>query len=268
MNLEKVYQHFIRFSMLEQGLRSEEAVLEDETGGTLRESLTVWSQPANREVLKRYAKYAKGFSLAPLNQQTERVLPSLKEVFSAEEEMKRRGRSGNFKQFLKLAGIKGLSMAEMIQHEDVFTNTVMPRKYPYPFHDLQEFQHFVGKLKLLVQEIGIRCSDIRIQGSSLRKLQPKDLDIGIIVPTQEYNRIVEIVRPKVQNRGGVTTTFEQYTRSRTLGIFFLGMINPRKPDVKASLKACLGDLGIDPQVTIIEAGSRLDSKLFLSVGPA
>jgi hypothetical protein len=195
-------------------------------------------------------------------------LPSLKEVFSAEEKMERRNSSGNFKQFLKLAGIKGLSMAEMLQHEEVFTNTVMPRLYPHPFQDLQEFQQFVEKLKLLVQAIGIRCSDIRIQGSSLRKQQPNDLDIGIIVPTEEYDRIVEIVRPKVQNRGRVTTTFEQYARSRTLGIFFLGMINESKPDVKVNLKACLGGLEIDPQMTIIEAGSRLDSKLFLSVGSA
>lgn len=263
MNLIDLYEDFIAFTMVEMQVMSEEEVLTEESVGTLRESLTAWSQPANRKKLKEYAAYGHGMKLSK-----DKQLIPLKHILEMEDTLKERGREGNLQNFLKVGGIKGLKKEELLQHEKTYSEDVLVRKYPFPFPNQDSFNYFAKGLAGVIRNAGINAMDIRIQGSSLRKPDPKDIDIGIMVTKEEYERIIGIVGPKVENRGNVTKTFKQYTGARNLGIYFLGMISDTT--VKEDLKGLFRTAGCDAektdvQATVIEAGSRLDSSLYMSL---
>lgn len=215
MNLIDLYEDFIAFTMVEMQVMSEEEVLHEESVGTLRESLTVWSQPANRKKLKEYAAYGHGMKLAK-----EKQLIPLKHILEMEDVLKERGRGENLQNFLKVGGIKGLKKEELLQHEKTYSEEVLVRRYPYPFPNQDSFNHFAKGLAGVVKNAGINAMDIRIQGSSLRKPNPKDIDIGIMVTNEEYERIIEIIGPKVENRGNITKTLKQYIAARNLGSSF------------------------------------------------
>jgi hypothetical protein len=76
--------------------------------------------------------------------------------------------------------------------KDQMTNwatIIKPRKFPYKFNSLGEFNNFKDDIENLLEDFHIPTNDIRIQGSSLRTAVARDVDIAIFVDENQLNTI-------------------------------------------------------------------------------
>ena len=92
--------------------------------------------------------------------------------------------------FVKTGNIKEIKSVELLKQMDNYINIVLKRGYPFGFRNLKEFEQFCDILKSELSSIGLSTNDIRIQGSSLRKLKPKDLDLAVFIDDSNFNNLL------------------------------------------------------------------------------
>lgn len=92
--------------------------------------------------------------------------------------------------FVKTGNIKEIKSVELLKQMDNYINIVLQRGYPFGFRNLKEFEQFCDILKSELSSIGLSTNDIRIQGSSLRKLKPKDLDLAVFIDDSNFNNLL------------------------------------------------------------------------------
>lgn len=89
--------------------------------------------------------------------------------------------------FVKTGNIKEIKTVELLQQMDNYIKIVLKRGYPFGFNSLKDFERFCTILKDELSSIGLSIEDIRVQGSSLRKIKPKDLDLAVFINDVDFN---------------------------------------------------------------------------------
>jgi hypothetical protein len=103
---------------------------------------------------------------------------------------------------------------ELIHQMDNYVNVVSKRGFPFKFNSATDFVNFQTDLKALLVKNGTSINDIRIQGSSLRSPNAKDVDIAVFVDDAEFKDIVNQAR-----KGLVSRVKTPETRDKFVGEF-------------------------------------------------
>lgn len=101
---------------------------------------------------------------------------------------------------------------DLQQQMFAWKNIIEPRGYPFSFSTIQEFNIFKNKLKSIVNEWRLPVADIRVQGSSLRRANAKDVDIAIIIDESQIQQLKNMLfdRAKKLEYKGKVAEFEKY----------------------------------------------------------
>ncbi|WP_334126776.1 hypothetical protein [Empedobacter brevis] len=84
--------------------------------------------------------------------------------------------------FVKTGNIKEIKSVDLLKQMDNYINIVLKRGYPFGFKNLKEFEQFCKEIeKIVISKLEIKTFDVVIQGSSVRNVKPKDIDVGIFV---------------------------------------------------------------------------------------
>ncbi|MCT4638608.1 MAG: hypothetical protein N4A72_12985, partial [Bacteroidales bacterium] len=92
--------------------------------------------------------------------------------------------------FVSCRDAKLINATDLIQQMDNWINVIKKRGYPYKFASKPEFTKFSNELRSGLDDLNISTSDIRIQGSSLRTPDAKDVDLAVIISDIEFNNIL------------------------------------------------------------------------------
>jgi hypothetical protein len=110
----------------------------------------------------------------------------------------------DFEGFIKTGNIKKIKPKDLVEQMENYVNIVLKRGFPFGFNSLEEFTKFGKDLKTSLKSIEIPIDDIRIQGSSLRKKIPKDLDLSVFVDDSKFNSYLkEAFKGKIKLDGKV-----------------------------------------------------------------
>jgi hypothetical protein len=82
---------------------------------------------------------------------------------------------------------KPLTATQVVDQMRHWAETVSKRGFPFRFGELALYQRFSNLLLRLVRQAGLPDDDVRIQGSSLRKPEAGDVDIGIFVAQAAFD---------------------------------------------------------------------------------
>lgn len=97
---------------------------------------------------------------------------------------------------------KAISASELIRQIENYALEVRPRGFPYRFDDREGFQRFQTNLQAGLAQVGLPTSDVRIQGSSLRNPNAKDIDVAIFMNDASFNaKLLEFFAGKVKQQG-------------------------------------------------------------------
>jgi hypothetical protein len=95
---------------------------------------------------------------------------------------------------------KSISPNELVRQMDNYVNIVSKRGFPYKFNSAKDFVSFTIDLKGLLAKSGLPVDDIRIQGSSLRTPDAKDVDIAVFVSEGQFNELSQGMIEGIQRR--------------------------------------------------------------------
>ena len=76
---------------------------------------------------------------------------------------------------------------------------VRTRKFPFKFSSLKSYNKFKDEIRTLMKKAGVPTDDIRVQGSSLRTPNAKDVDLAVFVSQKEFNELVKSIRKRLQD---------------------------------------------------------------------
>ncbi|WP_026904655.1 hypothetical protein [Pedobacter glucosidilyticus] len=93
---------------------------------------------------------------------------------------------------------KQISTENLITQTTTWATVIKPRKYPFKFNNLSEFNQFKNEMTDLIEDFGIPATDVRIQGSSLRTSLSKDVDIAIFIDEKQLGEIKRIIYKKLK----------------------------------------------------------------------
>jgi len=68
---------------------------------------------------------------------------------------------------------------------------VRDRGFPFRFEDIEEFQNFGKDLKTGLKEIDIPIHDVRVQGSSVRTPNAKDVDVVAMLKEENFISVLK-----------------------------------------------------------------------------
>jgi len=108
---------------------------------------------------------------------------------------------------------KRIPAAQLIQETDIWVDVKKVRKYPYKFNSASEYDIFKDDIKLQLNDYGIPNSDVRVQGSSLRRVSPDDVDIAIIIDASQMQDLRNklLVRAR-KDYGTASDKYDKYVK--------------------------------------------------------
>jgi len=121
---------------------------------------------------------------------------TIDEALSLKKHIAANGQDGMLDDYLKLAVLKGLSfevLLGMVSEAKATSN----RGYPAPFTNLDQYHRFKNSITRIARVIGVRFTEIRVQGSAVRKKNPNDIDIGIMVSKAEFTRLTDVIQARL-----------------------------------------------------------------------
>ncbi|WP_143349669.1 hypothetical protein [Elizabethkingia miricola] len=94
--------------------------------------------------------------------------------------------------FIKTGNIKEIRTGELLNQMDNYIKIVLKRGYPFGFKSLKDFEKFYEEIrKIVISKLEIENFEIIIQGSLVRKINPKDIDVGILVSEDVFNKLIK-----------------------------------------------------------------------------
>lgn len=249
-----IYRDWIEWAKVYGGHdKSEAAVLESYTLAGLQGALSAYTTDPWRRYIAMFAAMANAGSVPMEMYQIMR--------FDDIAQVKDPGLALDFS---RLAGIKELGLDDLGTQLNTWKDVVEPRGYPYPFANIGDFNTFKGLIAQLVQTLGLQPSAIRVQGSSLRKPNPGDIDIGVMLNGDEFRRIgVMLSSADTSNRAkGQTKKALEKGKIDPRQLSFLTRIaggNVTRIFELAKAAAQAGGIELDVQVSAILIGSGFDS---------
>jgi predicted nucleotidyltransferase len=200
---------------------------------------------------------------------------SIQETLLLEKHLKKKGQELLLDNYLQLADIKELRFDELMAMV-IKARSTLDRRYPYPFSNIEQFNKFKRSIRRLAGVLQINYTDIRVQGSALRKTDPHDLDIGIMVTQTELDRLKAIfdtrmARLNIQGRGRkqIDRAYQNGKFSpRDLAILGEEVTGQLVRIFELAAIALANSVGsgnaIPVQASVILIGGSLDSKPYMS----
>lgn len=97
---------------------------------------------------------------------------------------------------------KPISANDLMRQMENYALDVRPRGYPYRFNDSESFERFRAGLLDGLQQVGLPTNDVRVQGSSLRNPNAKDIDIAIFMDDASFEqKLTQFFSGKVKRQG-------------------------------------------------------------------
>ncbi len=192
---------------------------------------------------------------------------SIEEALRLKKHLDRLNKSHQFDDLMELAAVKGIDIDELLKMVGISVD-VEKRDYPNPFESKQEFIDFKARVTALVRKWNLPTHDIRIQGSALRKTQPKDVDIAVMVDETTFQNLgrrmiaytdKDTIRKSLEKgikKGKIAASFfDRLPATRTFGQLLYETM-PKKYK-NAEGKKVLA------QLSIIQSGSELDMQPYM-----
>ncbi len=249
--------------MFQDKLKSEAEVLAEESPSTLKETLDAWDRSSNREMLDRTVWLVGG---AVAVERAKEYRLTINDVSMIEAELSKRGLRQQSRDYVTMAAIKNLSLKDVLAMIN-FNEGVEKAGFPPPFKDEKEFIRFQQDVTMLVRDWEIPADDIRVQGSAIRKMDPKDIDLAVIVSPAEFKRLTQRMlagteMDRIKAQIGQTAgkgKIGAYCFDRPHGVESfstrLFAVMPRIEEHK-----------VKPQLSIIQRGSEMDMQPFMPFG--
>ncbi|MEW5755365.1 MAG: hypothetical protein AB1810_03600 [Pseudomonadota bacterium] len=122
---------------------------------------------------------------------------------------------------------KAIPAAELLQQMSNYVNIVSARGFPFRFDSVTDFANFCVDLKQLLIKYGIPAGDVRIQGSSLRTPEAKDVNIAVFIPKETFDTLTEaMIKGLLQHaspheaKALADTVREQIAEGRIQSLYF------------------------------------------------
>ena len=143
---------------------------------------------------------------------------------------------------------KPMTTSELLSQMDNYVNTVGKRGFPYRFDNLEQYTQFKTDLIGGLDNIQLPIDDVRIQGSSLRTPNAKDLDIAIFIDDADFDKLlIESFANKIKLNGEAVNLSDR-THSELVNLAKDIMNNPDGYNSKAKTFAFAIEKGkIRPQ---------------------
>lgn len=111
---------------------------------------------------------------------------------------------------------KPIAAAELMQQMDNYVNIVRARGFPFRFDSVTDFVNFSTDLKALLLKYNLPVDDIRVQGSSLRSPQAKDVDIAVFIDPVRFHELTDAMLKGLRQRAAphVATSMTQEMRKQ------------------------------------------------------
>ncbi|MCD9017600.1 fibronectin type III domain-containing protein [Parachryseolinea silvisoli] len=199
--------------------------------------------------------------------------------------------------FISCRDDKPIAAAELMNQMDNWVNVVSNpnvRGYPYKFLSKDQFEAFSNELKAGLDKIGIPSDNVRIQGSSLRTPDAKDVDMAVLITdadfdqflvkrfskriatkagtgldltgksAQELRQIADDIFTNPGNYNSQAESFSKAMRERKIGAYSNDKIIPGHKDLYHQMQASYANLAID-NLTVQTAGGAFDLKPFITL---
>lgn len=104
--------------------------------------------------------------------------------------------------FIGSRDAKRIDAPTLMAQMDFYVNTVLKRGHPSKFSSREEFEVFGAELRAMMQDAGAPTADLRVQGSSLRKVDAGDVDLVSFVSPEAFARhLAELFQGKARRDG-------------------------------------------------------------------
>lgn len=107
-------------------------------------------------------------------------------------------------------------------------NIIEPRGFPFKFYDKPAYNLFCTRVKSLLSEFNIPTDKVYIQGSSLRKTTPDDIDIAVFLSEEQFKDFEQLILLNHKNaraEGKVKLSLSEF-KSDLKGAVRRGKIDP------------------------------------------
>ncbi|MBT1686330.1 fibronectin type III domain-containing protein [Dawidia soli] len=199
--------------------------------------------------------------------------------------------------FISCRNDKPIAAAELVKQMDNWVNVVSNpnvRGYPYKFLSKDQFQAFSNELKAGLDKIGIPSDNVRIQGSSLRTPDAKDVDMAVLISDADFDQfLVKRFSKRIATKAGTALdltgksaeelrllandilanpknytnqaeSFSKAMRERKIGAYSNDKIIPGHKDLYHQIQGNYSNLEID-NLTVQTAGGTFDLKPFITL---
>ena len=181
---------------------------------------------------------AKVAALVRLNREAEGLLRQY--TYSGRKEQRKAGKPS--------AGTP--SVADRLEVSLTNLAVTRTRGFPYGFESMAHFERFKQSIRAALTKFGLPTADIRVQGSSLHKLTPGDVDVAVVVDQTEYNRLVQKMRAAISHPG-ILADFEKQWPGGHINSFYFPRLGTEQT-FNQTVRGAAGTLGID--VSIVGPG--------------
>jgi hypothetical protein len=181
---------------------------------------------------------AKVAALVRLNREAEGLLRQY--TYSGRKEQRKAGKPS--------AGTP--SVADRLEVSLTNLAVTRTRGFPYGFESMAHFERFKQSIRAALTKFGLPTADIRVQGSSLHKLTPGDVDVAVVVDQTEYNRLVQKMRADISH-SGILADFEKQWPGGHINSFYFPRLGTEQT-FNQTVRGAAGTLGID--VSIVGPG--------------
>jgi len=116
---------------------------------------------------------------------------------------------------------------------DTYVNIVKARGFPFKFDSIADFVNFSTDLKSLLARYGLPIDDIRIQGSSLRSQEAKDVDIAVFIDAKQFKELTDAMLAGLKSRAkphvanSMTATMKQQIEQGRINSFYFDRITKK-----------------------------------------
>lgn len=142
---------------------------------------------------------------------------------------------------------KRIGWRKLIDQMKNYKHVVEERKFPYLFKDEKAFESFKNKVKGAMSDLKVPVRDMRIQGSSLRTPEARDIDVLIVISEEDFEELATHFRRANKKE---TRDYEEgrryeesLKRQEKEGWYSPGYMNgrPMNPGARGNKRQSLGD---------------------------
>ncbi|MFZ6770199.1 LysM peptidoglycan-binding domain-containing protein [Undibacterium sp. Di26W] len=132
--------------------------------------------------------------------------------------------------------------------------TVVNRGYPFGFESLEKFNAYKQTLNEAVSKFSVPINDIRVQGSSVHKVNPGDIDIMIAVDSETFDLLASGFIDISSNNNVTKELIKEASKGKIPGHRF---ITDGTEKLRSPAQAVYDLVPLKSQVTLIKKGSPL-----------